>query len=129
MKKILFVLVSTAFIFCAMTSCSSSTNENSPRGVLEKSMECRMDNDKEGWLRLTDMPEEKKQKTLEEIKRFTSMQKEPEDQIKSYEIVEENVDDENGSASYVLNVIYEKKGETKEFLRLQKNQNGQWLIH
>lgn len=126
MKKILFIVVVCLVMVLALSSCGGAST---PRETAEKAMKCRMNNDYEGFLRLTGMSEQEIKNNQEELKRLAAMQAGQEDCIKSYEIIEEKIDEEKGRASFIINVSYEKRGDNREIIKLEKSQDGQWLVH
>ena len=127
MKKILVMFV-MACLTVVMAGCSSS---NTPRGVTEQAAKCLMKKDFKGYIDLMDISEDKKEglkagytQMLEE-----KAAKQPEAfDIKSYEFVDEQVDEEAGKAKVTMKVVYGNGKEKTDYTNLVKNDKGEWKI-
>ena len=126
MKKILVMFV-MACLAVVMAGCSSS---NTPKGVTEQAVKCFMKKDFKGYFDLYEFPEGK-----EDIKAgYTQMleekaAKQPEAfDLKSYEIVNEQVDEEAGKAKVTVKFVNNKGEEKEQHFDLLKNDKGEWKI-
>ena len=126
MKKILVMFV-MACLTVVMAGCSSS---NTPKGVAEQAVKCLMKKDFKGYFDLYEFPEGK-----EDIKAgYTQMleekaAKQPEAfDLKSYEIVDEQVDEEAGKAKVTVKFVNNKGEEKEQHFDLLKNDKGEWKI-
>ena len=126
MKKILVMFV-MACLTVVMAGCSSS---NTPKGVTEQAVKCLMKKDFKGYIDLMDISEDKKElkagyaQMLEE-----KAAKHPDDfDIKSYEFVDEQVDEEAGKAKVTMKVVYGNGKEKTDHTNLVKNDKGEWKI-
>ena len=126
MKKILVMFV-MACLTVVMAGCSSS---NTPRGVVEQAVKCFMKKDFKGYIDLMDIPEDMlvDREGLEMVLE-KELAKDPDDSdIKSYEIIDEEVDEEAGTAKVTVKFVNTNGKEEEEHIDLVKNYKGEWKV-
>lgn len=126
MKKILIAF----FIGCmsmVMTSCS----DDSPKGVAKQGVECLMKKDFKGYVELLNIPDKDQENAkaglVQMLEEKASKNPEIVD-IKSYEIIDEQIDEETGTASVILKVVDTNGKEQEGRIDLVKNGKGEWKI-
>ena len=135
MKKIA-TFVCAAFAALIMASCSS----NSPKGVVEKSMQCMIDKDYKGFVDNIDLNNEKltPEKVEETKKALTELMEtklpkvaEAKGELKSFKILATEMGEDGNSAVVEVEETYEKDGETKketEKFEVIKDKEGNWKL-
>ena len=125
MKKILVMFV-MACLTVVMAGCSSNT----PRGVVEQGMKCLMKKDFKGYIDLMDIPEDMPvgREVLEEVLEKELAKDMDDSDIKSYEIIDEEVDEEAGKAKVTMKTVYGNGKEEEEHIDLVKNYKGEWKV-
>lgn len=122
MKKIL-----VTFMIGCMTMFMASCSDNTPRGVAQQAIKCLMEEDYKGYIDLIDIPEDKKEGYAllyeEKIAKHSQTVK-----IKSFEIVDEQVDEKAGTAQITVEFINGDGKEQKDRIDLVKNDEGKWKI-
>lgn len=119
---------------CIMAGCGAgSVDENSPRGIAEKSVECLKNKDFKGYVDLMYFPTDgKKAEEIEQTKTmYVSMLQnkyqeatKTQGNIKTYEFVSEEVKDT--MATVKMAIAYENKNDTTD-IKL-KNKEGKWYL-
>ena len=125
MKKILamFVIGCMAMV---MASCSS----NSPKGVAKQAVECLKQKDFKGYVDLLDIADGKqdlKEGYVQMLESKTAKQPQAVD-IESYEVVGEQVDEKNGTATVTMKLVDSKGKEKEQRINLVRNGKGEWKI-
>lgn len=125
MKKIL-----VAFVIGCMTMVMTSCSSNSPKGVVEQAYKCAKNHDFKGYVDFLDIPEEKSmEKTLFVQMLEEKVAKNPSAiDIKSFEVIDEQVDEETGTAKVTIKVVDSKGEEEETKVDLVKNDKGEWKI-
>ena len=116
-----------------MAGCGGSVDDNSPRSVAEKSVECLKNKDFKGYVDLMYFPTDgKKAEEIEQTKTMYvgMLQNKYEEAtkkqgaIKSYEFVSEEVKDTVGTVK--IAIAYENKTDTTDVK--VKNKEGKWYL-
>ena len=130
MKKFMTIAL-MGIIACVMVACSSG---NSPKGTVEKYTEAIIKGDYRTALEqvaFKGTPEEVAQKreryaTLCEDK-VKNGQKDK-DKLVKYEITDEQIDEENGTATVTATLTYADDHTKEDTMKLIKDEDGKWLI-
>ena len=125
MKKLLSV-VFVCLLAAVIVGCGSSS---SPRGIAEKGIKCIMKGDVEGYADLVYLKESEKSQKPFLIQMISEMMKniKPDQEIESYEFVEEDVDKEAGKAKVTFNMKYKSGRTSKEPVYLVL-EDGKWWM-
>ena len=123
MKKIL-VMFTMCLMMAVMTSCGG--HENSPKGVAMAGVECLADKDYKGCMNLTDAKEEQKQMMTQLLEKV-GKEGEQKGGMKSYEVVDEQIDEEKGTATVKVKVVYGNGEEKTNEMKCVKK-DGKWLL-
>lgn len=126
MKKMMF-MACLAMLTFLITGCEKSSET---KKVADKFVEFNKNEDLDGMFEIIYFKDEK---TREETKSFMKDKVLKQDnqkkkkKIKSYEFVDETVDDEKGTAVVNYNITYENDSTTKEQVKL-KRFDGKWMV-
>ncbi len=123
MKKIL-VMFTMCLMMAMMTSCGG--HENSPKGVAKAGVECLADKDYKGYMDLTDAKEEQKQMMTQLLEKV-GKEGEQKGGMKSYEVIDEQIDEEKGTATVKVKVVYGNGEEKTNEMKCVKK-DGKWLL-
>ena len=124
MKKVLVMFVA-CLVMAVMTSCGSS-HENSPKGVAEAAVKCLADKDYKGYMNLTNATDQQKEAMASMLEKV-GQQAEQKGGMKSHEIVDEDIDEEKGTATVTVKILYEN-GEEEENKMKMVQKDGEWLL-
>ena len=125
MKKILVMFTMCLMMMAVMTSCGSS-HENTPRGVAEAAVKCLANKDYKGYMNLTNATDQQKQAMAQMLEKV-GQQVDEKGGMKSYEIVDEQVDEEKGTATVTVKVVYENETSEDNKMKMVKK-DGDWLL-
>lgn len=125
MKKLLSTMFMCLLTMALVTSCGSS---NTPAGVAEKAAKCLKSKDYKGFAKLVDMPDEEKGELVSLLEEKASEELESKGGIKSYEIVNEDVDEESGTATVRIKYVYGNGDEQTDPMNLVKSKSGDWKL-
>ena len=125
MKKILVALV-IGCMAMVMASCS----DNSPKGVALQAVKCMQKKDFKGYVDLIDLGDATdEQKTSYVAMLQEKAAKKPEAfDIESFEVVDEQVDEEAGTAHITVKLVDSKGEEKNNPIDLVKTDKGDWKI-
>lgn len=135
MKKIA-TFVCAAFAALIMASCSN----NSPEGVVKKSMQCLKDKDYKTLVDNCDLNDEslspeKQEETKKEVVALMEVKVpkllEKQGDFKSFKILSTEMAEDGNSAVVELEETFEKDGETKttnEKMKVVKDKDGNWKL-
>lgn len=112
-------------VMAVMTSCGSS-HENSPKGVAEAAVKCLADKDYKGYMNLTNATDQQKEAMASMLEKV-GQQAEQKGGMKSHEIVDEDIDEEKGTATVTVKILYEN-GEEEENKMKMVQKDGEWLL-
>jgi ribonucleotide monophosphatase NagD (HAD superfamily) len=112
-------------VMAVMTSCGSS-HENSPKGLAEAAVECLADKDYKGYMNLTNATDQQKEAMASMLEKV-GQQAEQKGGMKSHEIVDEEIDEEKGTATVTVKILYEN-GEEEENKMKMVQKDGEWLL-
>lgn len=125
MKKIL-----VAFVIGCMAMVMASCSDNSPKGVALQSVKCMQQKDFKGYIDLIDMgdaTEEQKTSYVAMLQEKAAKKPDAFD-VKSFEFVDEQVDEEAGTARVTVKIVDSKGEERDSPIDLVKNDKGEWKI-
>jgi hypothetical protein len=108
-----------------MTSCGSS-HENTPRGVAEAAVKYLSKKDWKGYMDLTDANDKQKEVMAQMLEKM-GQQLDDKGGMKSYEFVDEDIDEENGTATITVKVTYENQTSEDNKMKMLKK-DGKWLL-
>lgn len=125
MKKIL-----VAFVIGCMAMVMASCSDNSPKGVALKAVKCMQQKDFKGYVDLIDMGDATdEQKTTYVAMLQEKAAKKPEAfDIKSFEFVDEQIDEQAGTARVTVKLVDSEGKEKDSPIDLVKNDKGEWKI-
>ena len=131
MKKVLlsFIIVASAIV---MLSCNDS---DSPKSVTATSIECLQNGDYETYADLLliekdgkEVHDVDKQKIADILKAKASSAIESKGGIKSYEILDETIDEANGTATVKCKIVYGDGTSDESDTDLALNENKEWKL-
>jgi hypothetical protein len=125
MKKIVVMFTMCLMMMAMMTSCGSS-HENTPRGVAEAAVKCLSKKDWKGYMDLTDANDKQKEVMAQMLEKM-GQQLDDKGGMKSYEFVDEDIDEENGTATITVKVTYENQTSEDNKMKMLKK-DGKWLL-
>jgi hypothetical protein len=125
MKKIL-----VAFVIGCMAMVMTSCSDNSPKGVAIQAVKCMQQKDFKGYVDLLNLPDATdEQKTTYVAMLQEKASKKPEAfDIKNFEVVDEQVDEEAGTARITIKMVDGEGKEQNNPIDLVKNDKGEWKI-
>lgn len=124
MNKLSLILFVSIFVLL-FTGCSS----DSPRDVVEKSLKCRMKNDVKGlanYIYFRD-GEDGRQYYIEMAEMRIKRQPTQVESIESFEILDEDIDENKGRAKVTVRMTYSDGTHSKESIRLVREHNRWWI--
>ena len=123
MKKLL-MMFAVAAMMVLTTSCGG--HDNSPKGVAEAAVKCMANKDYKGYMNLTNATDQQKEAMAAMLEKV-GQEGEQKGGMKKFEIVDENIDEENGKATVSVKIVYENgEEETKDMKMVKKD--GDWLL-
>ncbi len=125
MKKMIVMFTMCLMMMAMMTSCGSS-HENTPRGVAEAAVKCLSKKDWKGYMDLTDANDKQKEAMAQMLEKM-GQQLDDKGGMKSYEFVDEDIDEENGTATITVKVTYENQTSEDNKMKMLKK-DGKWLL-
>ncbi len=125
MKKIVVMFTMCLMMMAMMTSCGSS-HENTPRGVAEAAVKYLSKKDWKGYMDLTDANDKQKEVMAQMLEKM-GQQLDDKGGMKSYEFVDEDIDEENGTATITVKVTYENQTSEDNKMKMLKK-DGKWLL-
>ena len=123
MRKVLVIL---AMVVCSMALLTSCGQDNSPRGVAEAAVKCMAKKDFKGYMELTNATDQQKEGMVQLLEKV-GKEGDSKGGLKSYEIVDEQVDEENGKATATVKVLYDNGEEKNNTMKMVK-QDDKWYI-
>ena len=124
MKKVLFAIAICFITMAALSSCSS--HDNSPEGVAKAAVECLKAKDYKGYMDLTSATKEQKEAMTAMLQKV-GPQTDEKGGVKSYEIVDQEIDEEKGTATVNVKVTY-GNGDTEENKMKMLKKDGDWVL-
>ena len=124
MKKVLVTMMMCLFTMALVRGCSSS---NTPKGVAEKAAKCLKNKDYKGVVKLVDIPDSEKDAFAAMIGEKLDKNLDKKDGISSYEILDEEIDEEAGTAVVQVKYTYGNGEEENETMKLVKK-DGDWKL-
>ncbi|MBR2234754.1 MAG: DUF4878 domain-containing protein [Prevotella sp.] len=125
MKKMIVMFTMCLMMMAMMTSCGSS-HENTPRGVAEAAVKYLSKKDWKGYMDLTDANDKQKEVMAQMLEKM-GKQLDDKGGMKSYEFVDEDIDEENGTATITVKVTYENQTSEDNKMKMLKK-DGKWLL-
>ncbi len=125
MKKMIVMFTMCLMMMAMMTSCGSS-HENTPRGVAEAAVKYLSKKDWKGYMDLTDANDKQKEAMAQMLEKM-GQQLDDKGGMKSYEFVDEDIDEENGTATITVKVTYENQTSEDNKMKMLKK-DGKWLL-
>ncbi len=125
MKKMIVMFTMCLMMMAMMTSCGSS-HENTPRGVAEAAVKYLSKKDWKGYMDLTDANDKQKEVMAQMLEKM-GQQLDDKGGMKSYEFVDEDIDEENGTATITVKVTYENQTSEDNKMKMLKK-DGKWLL-
>ena len=124
MKKVLFAIAICFITMAALSSCSS--HDNTPEGVAKAAVECLKAKDYKGYMDLTSATKEQKEAMTAMLQKV-GQQTDEKGGVKSYEIVDQEIDEEKGTATVNVKVTY-GNGDTEENKMKMLKKDGEWVL-
>lgn len=126
MKKMIAIMTLCLMMVGVMVSCCGDSN--TPTAVAIKSMKCIQEKDYEGLVNLVNASEQEKQGLLALFQEKLSKQDEKNGGIKSFEAINEEIDEEKGTAVVTMKVLYNDGSEKEQKTKLEKDEKGDWKL-
>lgn len=124
MKKVLFAIAICFITMAALSSCSS--HDNTPEGVAKAAVECLKAKDYKGYMDLTSATKEQKEAMTAMLQKV-GQQTDEKGGVESYEIVDQEIDEEKGTATVNVKVTY-GNGDTEENKMKMLKKDGDWVL-
>ena len=124
MKKVLFAIAICFITMAALSSCSS--HDNTPEGVAKAAVECLKAKDYKGYMDLTSATKEQKEAMTAMLQKV-GQQTDEKGGVESYEIVDQEIDEEKGTATVNVKVTY-GNGDTEDNKRKMLKKDGDWVL-
>ena len=132
MKKLFLAFILAAITF-SVISCGQG---NSPKGVTAESIECLQNKDYKGYVDLmliekdgTPIPDADKEKFVDIMKQKCEVALETKGGIKDYELLGEEINEEDGTATVKTKITYGDGSTDESETRLKLDENKNWKIH
>lgn len=130
--KRLSLFISLFAIVMALVGCS----DNSPKAVAEKSMQCIIDKDFEGYTELLYIEPKEGQDIENQKAMIASMLKSKYESkvkkkgaVKSYEVLGEDIAEDGEKAVVTMKVVYDNGNvDENESIKLRKDKDGKWKL-
>ena len=126
MKNLKSLLTTLAICLMAafITSCGES---NTPTGVTKQILNCAMEKDFEGYVKLMNIPDNERQQTVDMMKKASETKKGDQDSFTDYEIISEEIDEASGIAHVRYKLIYDNGKEEEGKMAFEKV-DGKWMM-
>ncbi len=124
MKKVLFAIAICFITMAALSSCSS--HDNTPEGVAKAAVECLKAKDYKGYMDLTSATKEQKEAMAAMLQKV-GQQTDEKGGVESYEIVDQEIDEEKGTATVNVKVTY-GNGDTEDNKMKMLKKDGDWVL-
>lgn len=124
MKKVLFAIAICFITMAALSSCSG--HDNTPEGVAKAAVECLKAKDYKGYMDLTSATKEQKEAMTAMLQKV-GQQTDEKGGVESYEIVDQEIDEEKGTATVNVKVTY-GNGDTEENKMKMLKKDGDWVL-
>ena len=124
MKKVLFAIAICFITMAALSSCSS--HDNTPEGVAKAAVECLKAKDYKGYMDLTSATKEQKEAMTAMLQKV-GKQTDEKGGVESYEIVDQEIDEEKGTATVNVKVTY-GNGDTEGNKMKMLKKDGDWVL-
>ena len=124
MKKVLFAIAICFITMAALSSCSG--HDNTPEGVAKAAVECLKAKDYIGYMDLTSATKEQKEAMTAMLQKV-GQQTDEKGGVKSYEIVDQEIDEEKGTATVNVKVTY-GNGDTEDNKMKMLKKDGDWVL-
>ena len=124
MKKVLFAIAICFITMAALSSCSS--HDNTPAGVAKAAVECLKAKDYKGYMDLTSATKEQKEAMTAMLQKV-GQQTDEKGGVESYEIVDQEIDEEKGTATVNVKVTY-GNGDTEDNKMKMLKKDGDWVL-
>ena len=124
MKKVLFAIAICFITMAALSSCSS--HDNTPEGVAKAAVECLKAKDYKGYMDLTSATKEQKEAMAAMLQKV-GQQTDEKGGVESYEIVDQEIDEEKGTATVNVKVTY-GNGDTEDNKMKMLKKDGEWVL-
>ena len=124
MKKVLFAIAICFITMAALSSCSS--HDNTPEGVAKAAVECLKAKDYKGYMDLTSATKEQKEAMTAMLQKV-GQQTDEKGGVESYEIVDQEIDEEKGTATVNVKVTY-GNGDTEDNKMKMLKKDGEWVL-
>lgn len=126
-----------AFILAVISILALSCGQgNSPKGVTAESIECLQNKDYQGYVDLmliekngTPIPDAEKEKFADILKQKAEAAFETKGGIKDYEILGEEINEEEGTATVKTKLIYGDGSTDESDTELKLDENKNWKIY
>ncbi len=124
MKKVLLSMVMCLFLTALVTSCG---HDNTPRGVAEAAAKCLKNEDYKGLAKLSDVSDSERDAFKSILESKVSKNLEQKGGLDSYEILDEKINEEAGTATVRVKYNYGNGSSNTESVRLVKRE-GDWKL-
>lgn len=124
MKKVLLSMVMCLFLMALVTSCG---HDNTPRGVAEAAAKCLKNEDYKGLAKLADVSDSERDAFKSILESKVSKNLEQKGGLDSYEILDEKINEEAGTATVRVKYNYGNGSSNTESVRLVKRE-GDWKL-
>ena len=124
MKKVLFAIAICFITMAVLSSCSG--HDNSPEGVAKAAVECLKAKDYKGYMDLTSATKEQKEAMTAMLQKV-GQQTDEKGGVESYEIVDQEIDEEKGTATVNVKVTY-GSGDTEGNKMKMLKKDGDWVL-
>ena len=124
MKKVLFAIAICFITMAALSSCSS--HDNTPEGVAKAAVECLKAKDYKGYMDLTSATKEQKEAMTAMLQKV-GQQTDEKGGVERYEIVDQEIDEEKGTATVNVKVTY-GNGDTEDNKMKMLKKDGDWVL-
>ncbi len=124
MKKVLFAIAICFITMAALSSCSS--HDNTPEGVAKAAVECLKAKDYKGYMDLTSATKEQEEAMAAMLQKV-GQQTDEKGGVESYEIVDQEIDEEKGTATVNVKVTY-GNGDTEDNKMKMLKKDGDWVL-
>lgn len=136
MKTFLRMLAFASAIVCMMLFANSCSSQSSAKDVAEQSMECLKKGDFDQFTKFIYISESTSAEDAEKTRAMYKalyeskgkLQLEKKQGIKSYEVVEEKMNDDGDRCKIVFKIYYGDGSEKEDTFTTRKDKDGKWWI-